>query len=401
MGFLASLFLLICCGLLVGALLRKLHLPPLLGMLACGMLLGPYVGNVLSADLIAVSADLRELALFLILLRAGLSLDLQKLRSQGRIAVLLCFVPALFEIAAYVGFSYLFYRMPPQSALILGCVMAAVSPAVIVPRMLRLQSLGYGTEHSVPQVITAGASADDILVIVLFSALTAHSGGGMDWNFLWQLPVGILSGIGMGILIGFVLLLLIRKNILHSGAVTAFILVACAVGCSYLQDVIAPWFPYYSLLSPLAAGVMLYHKRGEFAQSATHTLSYAWAIAEPVLFGLIGAAFDPRLAAQFGFKVIGLIFCALAIRLIGVWVCTFRTPWTLRERIFLSVSYVPKATVQAAIGAIPLSLGLPYGDLILTCAVLAIFITAPLGAFAIDLSYPHLLRPTPPINTES
>lgn len=315
MDFLTSIGVLLSCGLLLGSLCKRLHLPSLIGMLIVGIVLSPYALNLISTDLLNISADIRQLALIIILTRAGLSFDLAELKKNGRSAIMLCFVPAVFEIFGYIVFGTRLLDMSWKNAAVMGCVMAAVSPAVIVPRMLKLKEEGYGTDKGIPQMIMAGASADDIFVIVLFTSLIAlPSDKGFDWGILWKIPCSIVLG---------------------------------------------------------------------------HRCRLA---AEVFLFALVGAEVDIRFAIKAGVMILAVMGLAMVLRLLGVYLCVLGTKLNYKELLFCMIAYIPKATVQAAIGATPLSMGLSCGQMVLTAAVLSILAAAPIGALLIDCLYCRLLQ---------
>ena len=388
-----SLAVIFLCGMLLGGLCKKLKLPPLLGMLLTGILLGPHALDVLDGSILAISADLRRIALIIILTRAGLNLELADLKRAGRPAVLLCFVPACFENAGMVlllaprllGISVL-------DAAIMGSVVAAVSPAVIVPKMLRLMEEGRGTRAGIPQMIMAGASVDDVFVIVLFTAFTGLAdGGGISAGTLARIPFSIVLGILAGAACGSLLAAVFRRLRLRDSA-KVLILLSISFLLVTLEDSLSGRMGFSGLIAVVAAGVALQRKRGEVAARLSAKYAKLWVAAELLLFVLVGATVDLRYAAGAGTKAVLLIFLVLLFRMLGVWVCLLRTRLSLRERAFCMLAYCPKATVQAAIGSIPLGMGLACGDIVLTVAVLSILITAPLGAFAIDCTYQRLLK---------
>ena len=381
------------CGLALGSICRKLKLPPLLGMMAAGMVLGPYAFNLIAPEILHISSDLRQLALIIILTRAGLSFDIQELRKNGRSAVMLCFVPAAAEIVGYVIFGVLLLRLSWNEAALLGTVMAAVSPAVVVPRMLKLKEAGYGTDKGIPQMILTGASADDIFVIILFTALLAMSGkgGSFDIHFLWKTPVSILTGIALGLLSGWLAAAFFMRFHMRD-TVKIVILLSVSFFFVALEHTVGAWIPFSGLLAVLAMGAMLMEKHTVCAKRLSVKYAKLWVVAEILLFVLVGATVDVRYALQSGGMILAVIALALAFRMLGVYLCVVGTTLTRRERLFCMLAYTPKATVQAAIGAVPLSMGLACGQMILTAAVIAILVTAPLGAFLTDLSYKKLLN---------
>jgi len=390
MSFLTSIAIIIVCALAIGGIFKKLKLPSLCGMLVVGILLGPYVFDLISGDVLAISSDLRQFALIVILTRAGLSLKLGDLKKVGRPAVLLCFVPATFEIIGYIAFAPLILHTTIAESALAGAVMAAVSPAVVVPRMLKLKNERYGTDKGIPQMIMAGASCDDVFVIVLFSAfLTTVQTGDFDLNIFWKVPVSILLGIALGLIVGFVCAKVFKKT--ASVSVKTIVLLALSFLFVALETTVKKYVPFSGLLSVISAGVMLNVKAENEAKELSDGYSKIWTFAEIILFVLVGAQANVSYAVKSGAAVIAVMFCALIFRIIGVFVCLIKTDLNFKERLFCAIAYIPKATVQAAIGAIPLSMALPCGEVVLTCAVLAILVTAPLGAFAIDLTYRRLL----------
>lgn len=388
-----SLALIFLMGLALGGLLQKIKLPPLLGMLITGIVLGPYALNLIDANLLAVSADLRRIALIIILLRAGLSLDVSALRRVGRPAVLLCFVPACAEILGMAVLAPMLLGVSVSEALVMGAVVAAVSPAVVVPKMLKLQAEGYGTNRSIPQMIMAGASVDDVFVIVLFTAFTALAQGQrVSAGSLLQIPMAIVVGVSVGLFMGWALAAFFKKIHLRDSTKVLMMLSVAFVLVS-LEDFLKNMIGFSGLLAVMAMGVALQTppKTAEGKQSVAERLSIKfsklWVGAEVLLFVLVGATVDIRYAAGAGFLAVILIFGALVFRMLGVALCLIKTPLSKKERLFCMIAYCPKATVQAAIGGLPLAMGLSCGNLVLTVAVLAILITAPLGAFAIDITY--------------
>lgn len=388
---LTSVAYVLLLGLGLGALARLVHLPPLVGMLAAGILLGPCVLNLLSPDLLHISADLRQLALIIILARAGLSLELDDLRRAGRPAVLMCFVPASFEV---LGMVVLAPRLPGVSLLdaaIMGAVVGAVSPAVIVPRMLKLMSEGYGTKKGIPQMILAGASVDDVFVIVLFTSFTAMAqGGSFSPSALAGVPVSIVLGAVAGLAVGLLLAKFFER--LHMrDSVKVVLLLSLAFLLVALEDAVEGLFPFSGLLAVLGMGLGLRRWRPVVAERLTAKFGKLWVWAEVMLFVLVGAEVDIGYAAAAGLAAVATVLGVLCFRALGVLICVAGSKLTKKERLFAVLAYLPKATVQAAIGGVPLAMGLACGQTVLTVAVIAILVTAPLGALAIDASYRHLL----------
>lgn len=387
-----SLALIFLCGMGLGSLFTKLKLPGLLGMLLTGIVLGPSVLNLLDGSILAVSADLRQIALIIILTRAGLNLDLADLKKVGRPAVLLCFVPASFEILGALVLAPRLLGLSLAEAAVLGAVIAAVSPAVVVPKMLRLMDEGYGTQKSIPQMILAGASVDDVYVIVLFASFVSLAGGeGVSAvNFL-EIPTAIVLGAAGGALCGWALgTLFLRVHMRDSAKVV--LLLSASFLLVTVEDVMPAPVGFSGLLAVMAMGIALQYRRREAAVRLSAKYAKLWVAAELILFVLVGAAVDVGAAARSGLAAIGLIFGALCFRMVGVFVCTLGTALSKKERLFCMLAYTPKATVQAAIGSVPLAMGLACGETVLTVAVLAILITAPLGSVAIERTYRKWLR---------
>lgn len=386
---LTSLGFVLLLGLVLGTLAAKLRLPSLVGMLLAGILLGPCVLNVLSPSLLDISADLRQLALVIILTRAGLSLDVDDLRRAGRPAILMCFLPATFEVLGMVILAPRLLGVSTLDAAIMGAVVGAVSPAVIVPRMLKLMEEGYGTAKGIPQMVLAGASVDDVFVIVLFTSFTGMAqGGSFSPAALAGVPVSIVLGAAFGLLIGFVLARFFAKFHMRD-SVKVVILLALAFLLVALEDVIP--VPFSGLLAVLGAGLGLRRWRLVVAQRLTAKFGKLWVAAEIILFVLVGAEVDLHYAAAAGLAALATVLGVLCFRALGVLLCVAGSKLTRSERFFAVLAYLPKATVQAAIGGVPLAMGLGCGQIVLTVAVIAILVTAPLGAFAIDFSYKKLL----------
>lgn len=379
------------CGLLLGSVCKIIKLPPLIGMLVVGIVLGPYVFNLISPQILDISSDLRQLALIIVLTRAGLSFNINELKKNGRSAVMLCFVPALMEIIGYVVFGILLLKLSWNEAAILGCVMAAVSPAVIVPRMLKLKEEGYGTNKGIPQMILTGASADDVFVIILFTAFLGMSGGGsFDFNILWRTPVSIVLGIGAGLLIGWLFALFVKRFHIRD-TVKIVVLLCFSFFFVSIENHVSEYVPFSGLLAVIAMGAMLYGTHCKCAERLSVRYNKLWVVAEILLFVLVGATVDISFAVKSGGMIVAVIAIALVFRIVGVYLCVIRTKLNMKERLFCAIAYTPKATVQAAIGGIPLAMGLACGNAVLTAAVIAIIITAPLGAFLTDLLYKKLL----------
>jgi NhaP-type Na+/H+ or K+/H+ antiporter len=389
-----SLALMVLCGLLLSGTMQKLKMPGLVGMLITGIVLGPYALNLIAPGLLNISADLREIALIIILTRAGLALDIDDLKRVGRPAILMCFIPATFEIAATIIFAPKFFPISYLEAAIMGTVLGAVSPAVVVPKMLKLMESGYGKSKRIPQLILAGASVDDIYVIVLFASFMGmYRGSSFDIGSLARIPIAIVLGLLTGILLGFGLVKLFKKIHMRD-TVKVLILLSTSFLLVTLETTIKAYVPMSGLLAVMALGGTILKQYGILAKRLSGKFSKIWVAAELILFVLIGATVDISYAAKAGIAAVALIFIALAIRICGVFVCLIRTKLNVKERLFCAIAYLPKATVQAAIGGLPLAAGIAAGNTILTVAVLAILITAPLGAIGIDATYKKLLAKT-------
>lgn len=394
---LTSLGLVLLLGMALGALAKRLKLPSLVGMLIAGMILGPYALNLLSDSLLNISADLRQLALIIILTRAGLSLDVEALKRVGRPAILMCFVPACFEILGMTLLAPALLGVSTLDAAIMGAVVGAVSPAVIVPRMIRLSEEGWGVDRGIPQLILAGASVDDVFVIVMFTAFTglASGGTGLTAGAVLSIPASILTGVAAGLLLGWLLAQWFRRVHMRD-SVKVVILLSLAFLLVEAEDALEGIFPFSGLLSVMGAGVGLQRWRSVVAQRLSLKFSKLWVAAEVALFVLVGAAVDLRYALSAGVMAILAVLGALCFRAVGVLVCVSGAHFSPKEKLFCVLGYLPKATVQAAIGGVPLAMGLGCGQIVLTVAVIAILVTAPLGALAIDRSYPKLLTQRPP-----
>lgn len=386
---LLSISLILIMGMSLGHICQKLKLPSLLGMLLTGIILGPYVLNLLDPNILAISGDLRKIALIIILTRAGLGLDLSALRKLGRPAILMCFLPATFELLGVLLLAPTLLDLSPLESLILGSVLAAVSPAVVVPRMVKLMDEGY---KGIPDLILAGASVDDVYVIVLFSTFIGMAQGqGANIMSFINIPISIFLGILIGLLLGYVLAFFF-KNIHIRDTTKVLIILSISLLLVVLEDFLTTSITFSSLISIMFIGVGLKRNREVVAKRLSIKYGKLWVGAEVFLFVLVGATVNINYLTHVGFKALLLIILALVFRMFGVFICLLKTKLNKKEKLFAMIAYTPKATVQAAIGGIPLSLGLACGDTVLTVAVLAIILTAPLGAFAIDLSYKKLLK---------
>ena len=382
----------------MGAICQRLKLPRIIGMLATGIVLGPYVLDMLDPSILSISSELRKMALIIILIKAGLSLDLSDLKKAGRPAVLLSFVPATFELMGYIVCAPLILGVSRVDAAVMGAVLAAVSPAVVVPRMVSLIEKRYGTKKAIPQMILAGASCDDIFVIVLFTTfLSMAQGGSVSVTNFINIPVSIVLGVILGAVTGWGLYLFFETSYAHKHCVRNSMKVIIVLGFSFLLVSIESWLEGKVAISGLLAVVsmacVLKLKSTAFvSKRLSEKFGKLWLAAEVILFVLVGAAVDIRYMLGAGIAAVVMIITALLFRTAGVLICLIKTPLSAKERLFCVIAYLPKATVQAAIGSVPLAAGLPSGNIILSVAVLAIIITAPLGALGIDSSYKRLLE---------
>lgn len=389
---LLSISLILIIGMSAGWLCQKAKLPSLIGMIATGIILGPYVLNLLDPSILGISAELRKIALIIILTRAGLGLDVKGLKKLGRPALLMCFVPASFELAGMIILAPTLMGVTVMEAAVLGSVLAAVSPAVVVPRMVKLMDEGYGIKEGIPQLILAGASVDDVYVIVLFSTFVGMlQGESASVLSFVNIPISIISGIAIGSLVGILLALFFSK--IHIRDTSKVLIILCiSFLLVVLEDGLNTQITFSALIAIMFIGIGLKQKNTALAQRLSAKYGKLWVGAEVFLFVLVGATVNIGYLGKVGIKAIFLIIGALLFRMTGVFVCLLGTKLNKNERLFAMMAYTPKATVQAAIGGIPLSLGLACGDIVLTVAVLAIVLTAPIGAFAIDLSYQKLLK---------
>lgn len=389
---LTSLALIFLLGLLLGQIFNKLKLPRLVGMILGGIILGPYGLDLLNIHILEISPDLRQLALIIILTRAGLALNVEDLKKVGRPAILMCFLPATFEILGMILIAPRLLGISVIDAAIMGAVVGAVSPAVIVPRMLKLIDEGYGEERSIPQLIMAGASVDDIFVIVLFTSFTALAQGEKaSVMALVNIPISIVLGILLGMISGVILTEIFKRY--HMGdSIKVLIILSVSFLFVEIENMTKGFFPISGLIAVMAMGATFLKKYNILAERLSQRFSKLWVGAEILLFVLVGATVDVSYSIAAGFSAVIVIIGALIFREIGVFCCLLKTKLNKKERLFCLMAYTPKATVQAAIGGIPLAMGLSCGKIVLTVAVLAILITAPLGALAIDASYKRLLN---------
>ena len=389
---LLSISLILLVGMSVGWICKKMKLPSLLGMLVTGMVLGPYMLNLLDDSILGISAELRKIALIIILTRAGLGLDLSGLKKIGRPAVLMCFVPASLELLGILLIAPKLLGISMLEAAILGAVLAAVSPAVVVPRMVKLMEEGYGVREGIPQLILAGASVDDVYVIVLFSTfLGMIQGESASVIHFINIPISIVLGVGIGFLIGVILAYYFKKVHIRDTS-KVLIILSISLLLVVLEDHLTIPITFSALIAIMFIGIGLQKKREVVARRLSVKYGKLWVAAEVFLFVLVGATVNIGYLGKVGVKALVVIAVALIFRMFGVFLCLLGTSLDKKERVFAMMAYTPKATVQAAIGGIPLSLGLACGEIVLTVAVLAIVLTAPAGAFAMDLSYKKFLK---------
>lgn len=395
---LSSLALIFLIGLAMAFICRKIRLPRIIGMLVTGIVLGPYVLDLLDPQILGISSELRQMALIIILIKAGLSLNVSDLKKIGRPAVLMSFLPAVFEIGAFMLFAPLLLHVTVLEAAIMGAVLGAVSPAVVVPRMVNLMEEGYGTDKQIPQLILAGASLDDVFVIVLFSTFVGMTQGGaakvMDFV---NIPVSIVLGILLGAAVGFILSRIFESAHQRGDSIRQSFKVIISLGTAFLLMAVEAWLEGIVSVSGLLAVmsmacVIRICSRREVSSDLSGKFGRLWLAAEVILFVLVGAAVNIRYTLEAGMMALGMIFIALVFRSAGVWICLCGTRLDRKEKAYCVIAYLPKATVQAAIGSVPLSLGLPCGNIVLSVAVLSILVTAPLGAIGMDVSYRRLLK---------
>ena len=389
---LLSIALILVFGMALGWVCRKCKLPSLIGMLATGIVLGPHVLGWIDDSLLNISGDLRKIALIIILTRAGLSLDMSGLKKIGRPAVMMCFVPATFELLGMLLLAPLVLDISLLEAAIMGAVLAAVSPAVVVPRMVKLMEEGYGTKEGIPQLILAGASVDDVYVIVLFTTfLGLATGDDVSVMSFVNIPISIVLGIVAGLLVGFLLAKYFEKMHIRD-TVKVLIILSVSFLLVAAEDALTTSITFSALIAVMFIGIALQKHREPIVKRLSAKYNKLWVGAEVFLFVLVGTTVDIEYLGNVGPGALLVILGALVFRMLGVFVCMLGTSFQSKERLFTMMAYTPKATVQAAIGGIPLSVGLACGDIVLTVAVLAIVVTAPLGAFAIDCTYKRFLK---------
>ena len=388
---LTSLALIFILGLSLGTIAEKLKLPKLIGMIIAGIILSPYFLNLLDGNIMSISSDLRRLALVIILTRAGLSLDVKELKKVGRPAFLMCFLPATFEIIGVLLIAPKLLGVTYLEAAVIGSTLAAVSPAVIVPRMLKIMEEGYGNKKSIPQLVLAGASIDDIFVIVMFTAFTSLAlGEKVSIGSFLEIPTSIITGIILGIIVG-VLVVKYFKKVTLRDTVKVIILLSISFLLLEIENRVSGVIKISGLLAIMSMGLTIYSKNKTLSKKLSEKYNKLWIPAEIILFVLVGAIVDLNYIKDSGIKAILVILFALTFRVIGVFTCLIKTNLNIKERVFCAIAYLPKATVQAAIGGLPLAMGLSCGNIVLTVALLSILITAPIGAFLVDISYKKLL----------
>lgn len=387
---LLSIAIILLSGLLLGTICKKVRFPSLFGMIIAGVIIGPYCLNLIDDSILNVSSEIRRIALIIILIRAGLKLSLDDLKKVGRPAILMCFLPACFEIIGMIIIAPIMFGMSHLDAAILGAVIGAVSPAVIVPRMIKLIDEGYGTRQGIPQMILAGASVDDVFVIVMFTTFTGIAQGqGVSIREIINIPISILLGIIIGFAVGFLLYKWFSKITLSLIIMT--IIVLSVSFCLSAVETELTFIPFASLIAIMCLGITIRKSDVDMAKKLSGQYDKLWTVAEVFLFVLVGASVAIDHAKEAGIKAVILILVVILFRMIGVFVCVIKTKLSFKEKIFCMIAYTPKATVQAAIGGLPLAMGLSSGELILTISVVAILLTAPLGAFGIDLTYEKIL----------
>ena len=392
-GFmLTSIALILLCGLLFGFLFNKIKLPALLGMIIVGIVLGPHALNLIDSSILNISAELRQIALVIILTRAGLSLNINDLKKIGRPAILMCFVPACVEMIGTIIFAPMLFGISIIDAAVMGSVLAAVSPAVVVPRMIKIMDEGYGKDKSIPQLILAGASVDDVFVIVVFTVLTAFaSTGEINATDFLQIPLSIILGVLLGVIVGFLLVLFFKKVHIRD-SVKVLIILSVSFLLLEVESLLEGIVPVSALLGIMSMGITVNQKYNVLSKRLSVKYNKLWLGAEIFLFVLVGVAVDINYALNAGVVAVIVVIIALIFRMFGVLLSLVKTNLNKKERLFCMLSYTPKATVQAAIGTIPLAMGLSCGSVVLTVAVVSILITAPFGAICIDNLYKRMLK---------
>jgi NhaP-type Na+/H+ or K+/H+ antiporter len=390
-----SLFIIFTLGIFGGLIFEKIRLPKLIWYIVLGILIGPSVLNIVDETLITISSYLRQIALILILTRSGLSLSINNLKKIGRPAILMCFIPACFEIIGVLIFAPIFLNITYLEALLLGSVLAAVSPAIVVPRMIKLIEEGYGKDKNVAELVLAGASVDDIFVIVLFYAFKGLVSTNVfnGWNII-QIPISIVLGMLLGTIVGFLVAFIIKKTKTNT-IINVILMLGLSFGMLYLEEILKPYISVSALLAIIIMGLIIALIRKEESKEIQKSYNSLWNGFEILLFVLVGIATNINYAfSDNGVMILGLIIIALIFRSLGVIVCLIATKFHWKEKLFIILSFIPKATVQASIGAIALTEGLDCGDIVLTSAVVSILFTAPIGAILIDNTYKKLLKQT-------
>ena len=389
---LTSIALILLCGLLFGFLFNKIKLPALLGMIIVGIVLGPHALNLIDSSILNISAELRQIALVIILTRAGLSLNINDLKKIGRPAILMCFVPACVEMIGTIIFAPMLFGISIIDAAVMGSVLAAVSPAVVVPRMIKIMDEGYGKDKSIPQLILAGASVDDVFVIVVFTVLTAFaSTGEINATDFLQIPLSIILGVLLGVIVGFLLVLFFKKVHIRD-SVKVLIILSVSFLLLEVESLLEGIVPVSALIGIMSMGITVNQKYNVLSKRLSVKYNKLWLGAEIFLFVLVGVAVDINYALNAGVVAVIVVIIALIFRMFGVLLSLVKTNLNKKERLFCMLSYTPKATVQAAIGTIPLAMGLSCGSVVLTVAVVSILITAPFGAICIDNLYKRMLK---------
>lgn len=389
---LISITIITFSGLFLGYLCKKIKFPSLFGMIIAGIIIGPHVLNVIDSSILNISSEIRKIALIIILIRAGLKLDFNDLKKVGRPAILMCFLPATFEVLGMILIAPRILGISILEAAVLGSVIGAVSPAVIVPRMIKMIDEKRGTKQGIPQMILAGASVDDVFVIVLFSTFTSLAlGGQVSAKSFIDIPISIVLGIVVGLLAGYLLYIYFNKIHIRD-SVKVIIVLGVSFALTFFEDKWKSLIPFASLIAIMALGAMLRKQKEELAVRLSTKFDKLWVAAEIFLFVLLGASVEITSLKSAGISAFIVILGVLLFRMIGVYLCLLGTKLTLKEKVFCMFAYIPKATVQAAIGGLPLAMGLSCGNIVLTTSVVAIMFTAPLGAFIIDLTYKTLLN---------
>ncbi len=385
---LAYIFIL---GMSLSWCFKKIKFPNLLAYIITGIILGPYALNLIDDSILNISSELRQIALIIILIRAGITLNISDLKKVGRPAILMCFLPACFEMMGMCLIAPKLLNISLLDSAIMGAIIAAVSPAVIVPKMIKLIDEGYGKENSIPQLILAGASVDDVFVIVMFTAFTGlASGENINIGEFIGIPISIILGVILGLITGIILIKLFKKVHMRD-TVKVVILLSTSFIFVTLENRLKGIIPISGLIAVMSVGIAINKKYEILAKRITGKFAKLWVVAEIMLFVLVGASVNINYALNSGIKGVILILCVLLFRMLGVFICLIKTKLSNKEKLFCMIAYTPKATVQAAIGGVPLAMGLGCGEIVLTIAVIAILITATLGAFGIDLSYKKLL----------